>query len=165
MVGAGAALHADCGRGLHLAGPHPHCPEGEPVLTGFLRMEGHALAGRQLPISVPGDRREVHPASARDIGFRSTGWAKWENGTLDRFLEGLSAFADARVDDAPEPDQEQASWRLFADILRAATGSSVENAQCHLPAVGVVRVGNGVGARRVLEHPSTTGAPHRSGGT
>jgi hypothetical protein len=34
----------------------------------------------------------------------------------------LSAFADARLVEAPEPDQEQASWRLFAEILRAATG-------------------------------------------
>jgi len=54
--------------------------------------------------------------------FRSTGEAEWENGTLDRFLDGLSAFADARLLEAPEPDQEQASWRLFAEILRAATG-------------------------------------------
>jgi hypothetical protein len=54
--------------------------------------------------------------------FRSTGEAEWENGTLDRFLDGLSAFADARVVDAPGPDQEQASWRLFAEIVQAATG-------------------------------------------
>jgi hypothetical protein len=54
--------------------------------------------------------------------FRSTGEAEWENGTLDRFLDGLSAFAAARVVEAPEPDQDQASWRLFAEILRAATG-------------------------------------------
>lgn len=53
--------------------------------------------------------------------FRSTGAAEWENGTLDRFLDGLSAFTDARVG-ASEPDQEQASWRLFAEIVRAATG-------------------------------------------
>jgi hypothetical protein len=45
-----------------------------------------------------------------------------ENGTLDRFLDGLSEFADARVVEGPEPDQEQASWRLFAEIVRAATG-------------------------------------------
>jgi hypothetical protein len=54
--------------------------------------------------------------------FRSTGDAEWENGTLDRFLDGLSAFAGSRVVEAPEPDHEQASWRLFAEILRAATG-------------------------------------------
>ena len=52
--------------------------------------------------------------------FRSTGAAEWENGILDRFLDGFAAFADARVVDAP--DQEQASWRLFAEIVRAATG-------------------------------------------
>lgn len=60
--------------------------------------------------------------SAVLIDFRSTGETEWENGTLDRFLDGLSAFADARVIEAPEPDQEQASWRLFAEIVRAATG-------------------------------------------
>ena len=53
--------------------------------------------------------------------FRSTGAAEWENGTLDRFLDGMSAFADARVE-ASELDQERASWRLFAEIIRAATG-------------------------------------------
>jgi hypothetical protein len=54
--------------------------------------------------------------------FRSAGAAEWENGTLDRFLDGLSAFADARVAEAQELDQEQASWRVFAEIVRAATG-------------------------------------------
>ena len=54
--------------------------------------------------------------------FRPTGEAEWENGTLDRFLDGLSAFADVRAVEAPEPDQEQASWRLFAELVRAATG-------------------------------------------
>jgi hypothetical protein len=53
--------------------------------------------------------------------FRSTGEEEWENGTLDRFLGGMSTFADARVFDGPELDQEQASWRLFAEIVRAAT--------------------------------------------
>jgi hypothetical protein len=54
--------------------------------------------------------------------FRSTGEDEWENGTLDRFLDALSAFADARVVEAPVLDQEQASWRLFAEIVWAATG-------------------------------------------
>jgi len=53
--------------------------------------------------------------------FRSTGEAEWENGTLDRFLDGLSAFANARVVEAVELDQEPASWRLFAEIVSAAT--------------------------------------------
>ena len=43
--------------------------------------------------------------------FRSTGEAEWENGTLDRFLDGLPAFAAARVIEAPEPDQERAVGR------------------------------------------------------
>jgi hypothetical protein len=54
--------------------------------------------------------------------FRSTGEAEWENGTLDRFLDGFSAFAGARVVEPSELDQEQASWRLFAEIVRVATG-------------------------------------------
>jgi hypothetical protein len=53
--------------------------------------------------------------------FRSTGHAEWENGTLDRFLDGLSAFADARVVEEFELDQEHASWRLFAEIVSVAT--------------------------------------------
>lgn len=54
--------------------------------------------------------------------FRATGASEWENGTLDRFLDAFSAFANARVADAPEQEQEQASWRLFAEIVQAATG-------------------------------------------
>jgi hypothetical protein len=60
--------------------------------------------------------------SAVVADFRSTGEAEWENGTLGRFLDGLAAFADARVVEAAELDQEQASWSLFAEIVRAATG-------------------------------------------
>ena len=51
--------------------------------------------------------------------YRQTGAAEWENGTLDRFLDGLAAFAAARVVD--RGDQEAASWRLFAEIIVAAT--------------------------------------------
>ncbi|OJF10708.1 DUF7660 family protein [Couchioplanes caeruleus] len=54
--------------------------------------------------------------------FRSTGAADWENGTLDRFLDGLSAYADARVAEAPDLERDQASWRLFAAMVQAATG-------------------------------------------
>jgi hypothetical protein len=64
----------------------------------------------------------AHFLSAVLADFRSTGEAGWENDTLDRFLDGLSAFAGARVVEAPELDQEQASWRLFAEIVRTATG-------------------------------------------
>jgi hypothetical protein len=54
--------------------------------------------------------------------FRSTGEAEWENGTLGRLLDGLSASSAARVVEAPDFDQEHATWRLFAEIVRAATG-------------------------------------------
>jgi len=52
--------------------------------------------------------------------FRATGATGWENGTLDRFLDAFSAFAAARVVDMP--NQEHASWRLFAQLVQAATG-------------------------------------------
>jgi hypothetical protein len=54
--------------------------------------------------------------------FRSTGESEWENGTLDRFLDAFAAFADARIVNEPVRDQEEASWQLFAEIVRAATG-------------------------------------------
>lgn len=54
--------------------------------------------------------------------FRSAGGSEWENGTLERFLDGLSAFAAARVNDQTDLWQEQASWRLFAEMIQAATG-------------------------------------------
>ena len=53
--------------------------------------------------------------------FRTGGGeAEWENATLDRFLDGLAAFAGARVWD--RDDQETASWRLFAEMIAVATG-------------------------------------------
>ena len=48
------------------------------------------------------------------------GAAQWENADLERFLEGLATLAWARVN-ALE-GQEQASWRLFAEMIVAATG-------------------------------------------
>jgi hypothetical protein len=54
--------------------------------------------------------------------FRGTGESEWESATLERFLDGLSAFAHARVVNEPEQDQARASWRLFAEMIRAATG-------------------------------------------
>lgn len=51
---------------------------------------------------------------------RGGGREEWENATLDRFLDGLAAFALARVHGAGE--QEDASWRLFAQMIVAATG-------------------------------------------
>jgi hypothetical protein len=47
---------------------------------------------------------------------------EWENGTLERFLDALEAFADARQTDRPDEEQERPSWRLFAEILATATG-------------------------------------------
>ena len=45
---------------------------------------------------------------------------EWENGTLDRFLDGLAAFAAARVQGGQ--DQDTPTWRLFAEIIAAGTG-------------------------------------------
>ena len=51
--------------------------------------------------------------------LRATGADEWENANLERFLD---AFADARAADVPEQQQEDASWRLFAEIVQAAAG-------------------------------------------
>jgi hypothetical protein len=48
------------------------------------------------------------------------GESEWENATLDRFLEALASFAEARVVD--RSDQETPTWRLFAELIIAATG-------------------------------------------
>jgi hypothetical protein len=64
----------------------------------------------------------AHFLSGLLADFRATGASEWENGTLDRFLDGFAAFAGARVVDVPERQQKQASWRLFAEIVQAATG-------------------------------------------
>ena len=48
------------------------------------------------------------------------GQSEWENGTLERFLEALAAFAASRVID--KENQESATWRLFAEMIVAATG-------------------------------------------
>ena len=52
--------------------------------------------------------------------FRESGATKWENNTLDHFLDGLSAFALARVVD--QAGQEAPTWQLFAEMIPAATG-------------------------------------------
>ena len=52
--------------------------------------------------------------------FREAGAAEWENNTLERFLDGLSAFALARVVD--QAGQEAPTWQLFAEMVAAATG-------------------------------------------
>lgn len=48
------------------------------------------------------------------------GESEWENGTLDRFLDALARFAEARV--VGREDQEQPTWGLFAEMIHAATG-------------------------------------------
>lgn len=48
------------------------------------------------------------------------GSSEWENSTLEDFLEALAAFAEARVID--QGDQDNATWRLFAEMIVAATG-------------------------------------------
>ena len=54
--------------------------------------------------------------------YQAAGSTEWENGTLERFLDALEAFAGARLTDQPDEEQERASWRLFAEILASATG-------------------------------------------
>lgn len=52
--------------------------------------------------------------------FRTTGASEWTNSTLEQFLDGLSAFALARVHN--QAGQDEPSWQLFAEIIHAATG-------------------------------------------
>ena len=47
------------------------------------------------------------------------GSCEWENGTLDRFLDGMAAFAAARLQGGA--DQEKPTWKLFAEIIAAGT--------------------------------------------
>ncbi|QKE84646.1 hypothetical protein [Arthrobacter sp. NEB 688] len=48
------------------------------------------------------------------------GELEWENSSLAAFLGALAAFAEARV--VGRDDQDDASWRLFAEMIVAATG-------------------------------------------
>jgi hypothetical protein len=64
----------------------------------------------------------AHFLSAVLADFRATGASEWENGTLDRFLDALAAFAGTQVLGVPEQHQDHASWKLFAEIVQAATG-------------------------------------------
>ena len=48
------------------------------------------------------------------------GESEWENANLTDFLEALAAFAEARV--VGGEDREEPSWRLFAEMIVAATG-------------------------------------------
>lgn len=47
------------------------------------------------------------------------GSREWENGTLDRFLDGVAAFAAARVQGGQH--QDNPTWKLFAEIIAAGT--------------------------------------------
>lgn len=48
------------------------------------------------------------------------GATEWQNATLADFLDGLTMFAEARV--VGVEGQEEPSWRLFAEMIVAATG-------------------------------------------
>lgn len=54
------------------------------------------------------------------------GHDEWENATLVRFLDGFAAYASARMNTSLTgvslEHQETASWRLFAELVRSATG-------------------------------------------
>ena len=50
----------------------------------------------------------------------ASGATEWENRNLADFLAALAVFAEARV--VGRDDQEQPSWRLFAEMIVAATG-------------------------------------------
>lgn len=79
---------------------------------------GRPVAERPSSIST---RDDFGDYLLRVLGdFRETGASEWENNTLERFLDGLSAFALARVHG--KQGQEDASWQLFAEIIAAATG-------------------------------------------
>lgn len=54
--------------------------------------------------------------------FQTSGRIEWTNPTLEMFLDGLAAFARARVNGQAAENQEVASWTLFADMIVAATG-------------------------------------------
>jgi hypothetical protein len=106
------------------------------AVGAVLRVNGWAARCRASMISVTyetGRMTDVDPAgvSTRDAfgdfllgvlaDFRS-GASEWQNGTLERFLDGLSAFALARLVNTPDAEQERASWQLFAEMIAAATG-------------------------------------------
>ncbi len=52
--------------------------------------------------------------------YEDTGQAEWENGTLPRLLDALTAVSWSR--EVGQVDQESATWRLFAELVVAATG-------------------------------------------
>ena len=52
--------------------------------------------------------------------YEGSGQSEWENGTLPRLLDALTAVSLSRVVD--QPDQESPTWRLIAEMIVAATG-------------------------------------------
>jgi hypothetical protein len=52
--------------------------------------------------------------------FTFSGHREWENNTLERFLGALAAYSEARV--IGMKDQDMPAWRLFAEMIVAATG-------------------------------------------
>jgi len=72
-----------------------------PVVDGCARRDGRGGSPRPSPTTT--QRRRT-----------PTG--------VDRFLDAFAAFADARLVGVPEHQQEHASWKLFAEMVQAATG-------------------------------------------
>ncbi|GAA4693245.1 DUF7660 family protein [Nocardioides conyzicola] len=79
---------------------------------------GRAADAESADVVSRDDFADLVQAALED--FRTGGEAEWENGTLDRFLDGLAAFADARI--VGGGDQERPTWRLFGEMIVAATG-------------------------------------------
>jgi hypothetical protein len=52
--------------------------------------------------------------------YRANGRDEWENTTLGSFPDALGGFAGARIT-GDAGDQEAPSWRLFAEMMVAAT--------------------------------------------
>lgn len=87
----------------------------------------HAAVGYETGRATTADPSEVN--SRDDFAdflqavlqdYEDTGRTEWENGTLDRLLDALTAFSSARVNG--QGDQESPSWKLFAEMIVAATG-------------------------------------------
>jgi hypothetical protein len=59
-------------------------------------------------------------AALRDLA--ADGTSEWENATLERFLDALSAVSHGRLVDTEAAAQELPTWQLFAQLVAAATG-------------------------------------------
>jgi hypothetical protein len=101
-------------------------PEGESAQafrTVQVPMVAEYRTGRFARTSAPadvqsrGDLAAVVAAMSRDLA--GTGQAEWENATLSRFLEALSAILG---DGQEDKKYAEPSWTTFASALVAATG-------------------------------------------